>query len=509
MADHSQRRLAAILAADIAGYSVLMGADEARTVADLKGHQAVVLPMIGGHGGRVIDTAGDGILAEFQSIVNAAECAIAIQRAMAERNAGVEPARRMLFRIGLNLGDVIYDAARIYGDGINIAARLEAIAQPGGICISGKVHDEVHGKVSQQWEFLGEKELRNIAAPVRVYALASAGGQRAAAATATSASARRPGFFSRLFGRGKAGGPSEVPAAAAIASASEGAATAATASSAAPVIVHGQARAFCVLMGEDDTVTTTALQSVRQAVTATLREHGGQIIDSPPDTVAAAFPEAAVGVAGTIAALEGLLRMNQGTPLGTRVHYRFGIVTETAGAAASPETLSTTIAQAAALGFQAHTDGLVISEGVRSRLTMGGQQKFAMTGPGVYAYAHKPGPLDKGPAQLEALELPVPAGKPSIINGPFACIGDDPQGMALADGLRLDIQNCLTKMSTSSRVTQSSGEQHRWIGQGKRLRSLAIWLARPLRLHITRWTRTGAGRVSTSQLALATQKTRR
>jgi class 3 adenylate cyclase len=110
-----------------------MGADEAATVRDLKAHQAVVLPMITEHGGRIIDTAGDGILAEFGSVVNAAECAVAIQRTMAQRNAGVEETRRMRFRIGINQGDVVFDDARIYGDGVNIAARLEGIAEPGGI----------------------------------------------------------------------------------------------------------------------------------------------------------------------------------------------------------------------------------------------------------------------------------------------------------------------------------------------------------------------------------------
>jgi adenylate cyclase len=132
-----QRRLAAILAADIAGYSKLMGVDEARTVRDLKAHQGAVLPMIDQFGGRVIDTAGDGILAEFGSIVNAVECAVAVQKTMAERNAEIDTARRMQFRIGINLGDVIHDDARVYGDGVNIAARLEAIAEPGGVCISG------------------------------------------------------------------------------------------------------------------------------------------------------------------------------------------------------------------------------------------------------------------------------------------------------------------------------------------------------------------------------------
>src|SRR5438105_7458475 len=167
--ERMERRLSAILAADIAGYSALMGVDEARTVRDLKGHQAVVLPMVGEFGGRIIDTAGDGILAEFPSVVNAVKCAVAIQSKMAERNATIEPERRMQFRVGINIGDVVYDEVRIYGDGINVAARLEAIAEPGGICISGKVYDEINGRVALAYQDIGEQQLKNIARPVRAY----------------------------------------------------------------------------------------------------------------------------------------------------------------------------------------------------------------------------------------------------------------------------------------------------------------------------------------------------
>src|SRR5438045_3572776 len=160
------RRLAAILAADIAGYSALMGADEARTVRDLKEHQAIVLPMIGNFAGRIIDTAGDGILAEFPSVVNAVNCALAIQSTMAQRNAAIEPERRMQFRLGINIGDVVYDEVRIYGDGINVAARLESIADPGGICISGKVYEEINGRIEFACEDMGAQQLKNIARPV-------------------------------------------------------------------------------------------------------------------------------------------------------------------------------------------------------------------------------------------------------------------------------------------------------------------------------------------------------
>jgi TolB-like protein len=166
-----RRRLAAILAADIAGYSRLMGQDEAGTVRDLKGHQAVILPLVGRHGGRIIDTAGDGILAEFPSVIGATECAVEIQTVMTARNRDVPEHRRMLFRIGINLGDVIHDETRIYGDGINVAARLEALAEPGGVLVSHAVHDQVRDRLDLAFETLGERELKNIARPVRIYRL--------------------------------------------------------------------------------------------------------------------------------------------------------------------------------------------------------------------------------------------------------------------------------------------------------------------------------------------------
>jgi adenylate cyclase len=183
--ERMERRLSAILAADIAGYSALMGADEARTVRDLKGHQAVVLPMIGEFAGRIIDTAGDGILAEFASVVNAVKCALAIQSRMAERNAAIEPERRMQFRVGINIGDVVYDDVRIYGDGINVAARLEGIAEAGGICVSSKVYDEINGRIDLEFEDIGAQQLKNIARPVHAYHVRGNG----VAATPTAAPA--------------------------------------------------------------------------------------------------------------------------------------------------------------------------------------------------------------------------------------------------------------------------------------------------------------------------------
>jgi len=166
-----ERRLSAILAADIAGYSRLMGEDEEGTVQALKGHQEEVLPLVAKCGGRIIDTAGDGILAEFPSVIAAVECAADIQVTMARRNADVPENRRMLLRIGINLGDLIHDGSRIYGDGINIAARLEGIAEPGGICISRQVFEQVDRVLDMVFNALGPRNLKNIARPVDVYAV--------------------------------------------------------------------------------------------------------------------------------------------------------------------------------------------------------------------------------------------------------------------------------------------------------------------------------------------------
>jgi class 3 adenylate cyclase/TolB-like protein len=185
------RRLAAILAADIAGYSRLMHEDEASTVRDLKAHQSVVLPLIPQHGGRIIDTAGDGILAEFPSVVGATQCAIEIQAVMAARNQTVPEHRRMRFRIGINLGDVVHDDTRIYGDGINIAARLEALADPGGVLVSRTVYEQVHGKLPVAFEDTGERQLKNISEPVRAYRIHAPGAASAPSPTRRAATTAR------------------------------------------------------------------------------------------------------------------------------------------------------------------------------------------------------------------------------------------------------------------------------------------------------------------------------
>src|SRR5215469_15807704 len=168
--DQVKRKLAAILAADIAGYSKLMGADEAGTLARLKEYRRELIdPKNKQYHGRVVKTTGDGILIEFPSVVDAISCSIEVQQGMRERNTDIPPEKRIEFRIGINLGDVIIEGRDLYGDGVNIAARLEGLAEPGGICISETVLNHARGKIAFDVEDLGEQHLKNITNPIHVY----------------------------------------------------------------------------------------------------------------------------------------------------------------------------------------------------------------------------------------------------------------------------------------------------------------------------------------------------
>ena len=184
----AERRLAAILAADVAGYSRLMGVDEEGTLAALKAiRRELADPKIKEHRGRIVKTTGDGLLLEFASVVDAVRCAVDVQREMAERNADVPPDHRIELRMGINVGDIIRDGRDIYGDGVNVAARLEALAEPGGICVSRVVRDQVRDKLAFSFEDMGEQQVKNIARPIRVHRIllgeakgpfeATAGGQ--------------------------------------------------------------------------------------------------------------------------------------------------------------------------------------------------------------------------------------------------------------------------------------------------------------------------------------------
>jgi adenylate cyclase len=211
------RRLTAILAADVAGYSRLMGADEEGTLEGLKAlRRELVDPKITEHRGRIVKTTGDGMLVEFASVVDAVRCAVEVQQGIPERNTDTRPESRIEMRIGINLGDVIVEGDDLYGDGVNIAARIEALADPGGVFVSNTVHDHVRDRLPFVFEDLGEQQVKNIARPVRVYRVRDAA---AKSPTATASPAlplpvdrsasvcqyerrSRTGIFRRWHGRG-------------------------------------------------------------------------------------------------------------------------------------------------------------------------------------------------------------------------------------------------------------------------------------------------------------------
>src|SRR5215472_744824 len=171
-----ERKLAAIFAADIAEYSRLMGLDEVGTLRRLQAYRAILDPLISAHRGRIFNTAGDSVVADFASAVDAVECAVAVQHAIEKENENRPADEQMRFRIGVHLGDVIVDGENLFGDGVNIAARLQALAQPGGICLSGAVRDQIGTRLAVAFTALGEQRVKNIAEPVRAFRVAGRGG---------------------------------------------------------------------------------------------------------------------------------------------------------------------------------------------------------------------------------------------------------------------------------------------------------------------------------------------
>src|SRR3989441_11902499 len=164
-----ERKLTALLSADVKGYSRLMGEDEEATIRTLTAYRTVITTHVQQRRGRVVDSPGDNLLAEFASVVDAVRCAVEIQQALQAKNADLPDHRKMEFRLGINLGDVVVEGERLYGDGVNIAARLESLAEPGGICISGTVYDQVKNKLTVGYEYQGDQTVKNIAETVRGY----------------------------------------------------------------------------------------------------------------------------------------------------------------------------------------------------------------------------------------------------------------------------------------------------------------------------------------------------
>src|SRR5262244_2737494 len=195
-----ERKLTAILSADVQGYSRLMGEAEEATLRTLTSHRQVIDAQIAHHRGRIVSTAGDSVLAEFASVVAAVQCAVVIQQTLKAENAQLPAARQMEFRIGINLGEVMVEGEQIYGDGVNIAARLEALADAGGICLSGIVYEQIKNKLTLSCEDLGEQSVKNIAEPVRVWRVAldeTAGNMVGAASRSHPAMPKRTGSSRR------------------------------------------------------------------------------------------------------------------------------------------------------------------------------------------------------------------------------------------------------------------------------------------------------------------------
>src|SRR5439155_4317222 len=187
-----ERKLAALLSADVKGYSRLMGEDEEATICTLIAYRQVMAALIVQYRGRVVDSPGDNLLAEFASAVDAVQCAIAIQQALKTKNTDLPAERRMEFRIGINVGDVIVEGPQIYGDGVNIAARSEALAEGGGICLSGTVYDQIENKLALGYEYLGEQTVKNIAKPVRGYRVREAAASAPAQVSRKERASRLP-----------------------------------------------------------------------------------------------------------------------------------------------------------------------------------------------------------------------------------------------------------------------------------------------------------------------------
>jgi adenylate cyclase len=175
MTDKVKRRLTTVLCADVHGYSRLMEADEAGTMATLRRHRTAMAGLVERHDGRIVNTWGDAVIAEFASVVEAVQCAVEIQQEISNQEPDATQAQRMQFRIGINLGDVMVEGPDIYGDGVNIAARLQELAEPGGIVVAGSVYEQVHNKLSVSFDHLGQQQMKNVA-PVTTYRVAMAGG---------------------------------------------------------------------------------------------------------------------------------------------------------------------------------------------------------------------------------------------------------------------------------------------------------------------------------------------
>ena len=393
-----ERRLAAILAADVVGYSRLMGADEAGTLQRLKALRSeLVQPRITGHGGRIVKVMGDGLLAEFPSVVEAVQCAVEIQSSLVGREGDLPEERRIALRIGVNLGDVIHEGADIYGEGVNVAARLEALAEPGGVCISRAVRDQVRDKLDIQLKDKGEVTVRNIERPVRI-------------------------FFVEIHDQAVE----------------------------EPCMLRADVRSFALLMGDHPAQENNDLRKARGLFLRAIERSKGVPLALVGDAIGATFDSAADAVAGAREALEAVAAWNSGVDAERRIQFRVGIDladTTAAGGTGGNDALSAEIAAGPGevcvcrgvyerlrddVAFDFEPLGSPSDPATKFRLASASSAQMP-TGPGV-------------PLQCQGLDFPLPA-KPSIILLPIEDLSANGELGHLAEGIRIDMQCALVKIS--------------------------------------------------------------
>jgi len=397
MENRLPRKLAAILYADVAGYSRLTALDEDETHRGLTSSLDLIAELVQAHRGRVGHYAGDAVLADFASATDALACAFRVQKMRRERNAALPEERQLQFRVGINLGEVIDDRGEVYGDGVNIAARLEALAVPGGICVSDAVRSAVGNRLPLRFEDLGDCEVKNIPAPIHAWQV--------------YASARR-------LEKGDS------------------------------VVFRAEVRAYSVLMGVDDRETRNALDRARLMLTSELEKRGGHVLDTPGEAVLSEFDEVKDCVVCAQQVRDAVEQANARISAQERVHYRYSIDVEDLDRK-EEGVLGPAIARTAALCVSAPPNEIHVTEAVCACLEDDGQFTFSAVAANTFVLSRAKEIHEEGaivPPQLESLDLPQPD-KPSIVLLPFTFVGEDPAGDAFADGFRLDIQNAFVKMS--------------------------------------------------------------
>lgn len=399
-----KRRLAAILATDVVGYSRLVARDEEGTIARLNAaREELIDPSIARYGGRIVNTMGDGLLAEFSSVVDAVRAALEIQKAMTERGAAAPQDQRIILRIGINLGDVVVEGEDILGDGVNVAARLEALSEPGGICISRAVRDQIRDKLEIRLEDQGEVSVKNMARPVRVFRVLPEG---------TTAPIESVGV--KRFA------------------------------------LSADVRSFALLMGDNDAQARADLDSCCGRFAQAIEHRGGRTLESAGDGIFAVFKTPVDAAYGAIEAQTAVAAWNEGVPPERRVRFRVGI-----GFINEAPTSRQDRSGAVAMEALAAPGEVCAGQEVVEQLSGDGAFRFeelddAPDKSAAFKLALHTAPASpiggRLPLQCQGLDLPLPA-KPSIIVLPFKDLSPRRELGHLTEGIRIDVQCALVKIS--------------------------------------------------------------